>query len=92
MSVIEIRPMTPVVNQYIEKIQKEVNKVQGHPSDLYPELFTPQIIQAIITENGGMYSYFYCDALGVGRIRHEIYFRNFLQVYNQRNFVFLDGC
>ncbi|KAF6029010.1 hypothetical protein EB796_012681 [Bugula neritina] len=44
------RPFTPVVNDYIEQIQREVNKVQGHPSDLYPELFTPHIVNAIINE------------------------------------------
>lgn len=47
--------MTPVVNEYINQIQKEVNKVQGHPSDLYPELFTKHIVRAILSENGGLY-------------------------------------
>lgn len=47
------RPFTPVVYDYIEEIQREVNKVQGHPSDLYPELFTAHIVNAIIGENEG---------------------------------------
>ncbi|XP_067949700.1 uncharacterized protein [Watersipora subatra] len=45
------RSFTPVVYEYIEHIQKEVNKVQGHPSDIYPELFTPHIVNALIDEN-----------------------------------------
>ena len=52
------RPFTPVVYDYIEQIQREVNKVQGHPSDLYPELFTPHIVNAIIGENEGLYDVF----------------------------------
>ena len=52
------RPFTPVVYEYIEQIQKEVNKVQGHPSDLYPELFTPHIVSALIDENEGMFATF----------------------------------
>lgn len=42
-----------MVYEYIEQIQRGVNKVQGHPSDLYPELFTPHIVHALIDENQG---------------------------------------